>query len=236
MNFESSSLMSERILSFYAQVDFDGKLPDGIQMMNPYRENQNIPRLCTLFYHKFYNDRVPRKLILGINPGRLGAGATGIPFTDTKRLSEKCDIPFEGFKTHEPSSVFMYKMMDAYGGPTSFYQNFYISSVCPLGFVKSMPQGKVVNYNYYDDVHLQVAVLDFIIKNIRDQIKICGRNDICYCLGTGKNFQFLSQLNQKYRFFEKITPLEHPRYVMQYQSKNKDRIISSYLEKLSLNP
>jgi hypothetical protein len=67
----------------------------------------------------------------------LGAGATGIPFTDTKRLESDCaESKTPDIATHEPSSVFVYEMIKAYGGPKNFYGNdFYISSVSPLGFV-----------------------------------------------------------------------------------------------------
>jgi hypothetical protein len=87
---------------------------------------------------------------LGINPGRFGAGVTGIPFTDTKRLEEKCWLTIEGLTTYEPSSVFVYDVIEAYGGVEKFYSDYYISSVCPLGFVKFNEKGKEINYNYYD--------------------------------------------------------------------------------------
>src|SRR5690606_32849252 len=112
------------------------------------------------FYSKYYNDNDRRSLILGINPGRLGAGATGIPFTDTKRLSDECGIHPIGMHTHEPSSVFVYDMIDAYGGVEMFYRNFYISSVCPLGCV-AVKQGKELNYNYYDSKSLERSIPPF---------------------------------------------------------------------------
>ncbi len=42
------------------------------------------------FYYKYYNDSNKRKFIIGINPSRHGAGVTGVPFTDTKRLDNVC--------------------------------------------------------------------------------------------------------------------------------------------------
>src|SRR3569833_2031670 len=102
--------------------------------MNPFRENEHALELSTGFYKKFYNDNRQRHLILGINPGRHGAGYTGVPFTDTKRLQSDCGIKYDGKETHEPSSVFVYEMIDAFGGPKEFYSKFYIHSICPLGF------------------------------------------------------------------------------------------------------
>lgn len=225
---------ADKILHFFAEVNFSGELPPGIGIMNPYQESEYIRSLCYQFYHKYYNDENPRILILGINPGRLGAGATGIPFTDTKRLNEQCGISNTGFITHEPSSVYVCEMIAAYGGPEEFYKKFYINSVCPLGFIKKEMK-KVINYNYYDSKSLIESVEAFIIQNIQLQIDIAGNSDLCYCLGTGKNFHFLNKLNIQHKFFKRIIPLEHPRYIMQYRNKEKENYIADYLEKLGLN-
>jgi len=208
-------------------------LPEGISIMNPYMESQDIRDICQHFYTRFYGDTRPRKLILGINPGRLGAGATGIPFTDTKRLQQFCGISVKGLQTHEPSSVFMYEMINAYGGAEKFYNHFYISSVCPLGFVSKNNAGRMVNYNYFDSPALEAAVRTFIVENIFKQIEIAGSNQVCFCLGTGKNAKYLKNLNEKYHFFKEIIPLEHPRFVMQYRSSLKSSYIDLYLQAFS---
>jgi hypothetical protein len=51
-------------------------------------------------------------------------------------------------------------------------------------------------------------------------------------MGTGKNFQFLSKLNEKEQFFNKVIPLEHPRYVVQYKSKMKGEYVGKYIDSL----
>jgi len=127
-------MLSDKINAFNKDLHFEGSLPGSIGILNPFKE-EAVYRTACHFYDKYYNDDRPRKLILGINPGRLGAGATGIPFTDPKRLREVCGLSFEGPLLHEPSSVFVYDVIAAYGGPESFYSAFYINSVCPLGFV-----------------------------------------------------------------------------------------------------
>ena len=178
---------ADRIIAFNKQLDFHGGLPEGISIMNPFRENVNIIPVSSGFYRKYYNDNNPRHLILGINPGRFGAGITGIPFTDPKRLIEKCALEFSGELKHEPSSVFVYEVIDAFGGSEEFYRRFYINSVCPLGFTSNRPDGKELNYNYYDSKELTNAVYSFIIDNIRKQISIGVETDVCFCFGTGKN-------------------------------------------------
>lgn len=223
--------LADKIISFIKEVDYKGALPPGITIMNPCRNNPGILPLITKFYKKFYDDNRKRCMIMGINPGRFGAGITGIPFTDTRRLKEKCGIPFPDFDSYETSSVFIYDMIDKYGGPEKFYSDFYISSVCPLGFKATGKNNKEVNYNYYDSKKLTESVFDFIIESIAEQIDLGIKKDLCFCLGTGKNFSFLSALNDKYHFFNKIVPLEHPRYIMQYKSKQKQHYISKYIEK-----
>src|ERR1700744_6170515 len=139
-----------KILDFYKQLTYSGgALPNGIRVMNPYSESEQVRHIADLFYHKYYNDDQPRHMILGINPGRFGAGLTGIPFTDPKRLAAECGIPYEGKVTHEPSSVYVYEMINAYGGPEAFYKKLYIGSVCPLGFTTVDANAKEKNYNYY---------------------------------------------------------------------------------------
>lgn len=224
---------AEKVIAFNQALDFQGVLPNGIQIMNPFRENEQIPQISAEFYRKYYNDFEVRHLILGINPGRFGAGLTGIPFTDPKRLMEKCQIAYEGKITHEPSSVFVYEMIAEFGGMEAFYQKFYIHSICPLGFTKTNEKGKEINYNYYDNQELTDAVYDFILENIQKQIDLGIKTDLVFCFGTGKNEHFLKKLNAKYHFFDRIIALEHPRFIMQYKSKSKTEYIKKYLKAFS---
>jgi hypothetical protein len=226
---------AEKIISFCMELDFKTSLPEGISVMNPFRENEDILSVVSAFYSKYYSDNRSRRIILGINPGRFGAGVTGIPFTDTVRLKEKCGLSIRGIKTHETSSVFIYEMIDRYGGPEKFYGDYFISSVSPLGFTKTAPGGKEVNYNYYDSRELSESIVDFAVESINKQLSFGIDREICFCLGTGKNFRFLSGLNSTYHFFKKIEPLEHPRFIMQYRSKQKNSYIDFYIEKLRGN-
>jgi len=223
---------ADKITEFNRKLDFNGKLPQGIKIMNPFKGSIHIPEITKQYYTKYYSDNNTRHIILGINPGRFGAGVTGIPFTDTKRLKEYCGIEIPGLKSHEPSSVFVYKVIKAYGGVKKFYKDFYIGAVCPLGFIKESAKGKFVNYNYYDDAELTDSVYDFIVKNIQRQVNFGVYTDICYCLGTGKNYNFLLKINNEYKFFDKIIPLEHPRFIMQYRAKKIDFFVKKYLELL----
>ena len=223
---------AEKVISFYTGLDYAGPLPPGVSIMNPFAGNPNVMKTARAFYEKFYSDNHTRHIILGINPGRFGAGVTGIPFTDTKRLNEKCGIAFSDFTTHEPSSSFIYEMIDACGGVSEFYSRYFISAICPLGFTKVNEQGKSVNYNYYDSPALLSMVYSFIIETLKKQLDFGISTGIAFCLGTGKNENFLRRLNAEYHFFEKIVALEHPRFIMQYRVKSKQAYISKYLKAL----
>lgn len=223
---------AQAIIEFIKDLEFEGALPEKIKIMNPFRENPIVLPLVTQFYNKFYNDRKQRHLILGINPGRFGAGTTGIPFTDTKRLSEKCGLSAEGIKTFEPSSAFIYEMIEAYGGPEKFYSDYYISALSPLGFTAPGKSGKHINYNYYDSRELTDAIYNFMKDSLEKQLQFGIIRDVCFCLGTGKNYKFLLELNKKFRYFDDIVALEHPRFIMQYKTKQKGTYISKYVGEL----
>ncbi|MEO9022259.1 MAG: uracil-DNA glycosylase family protein [Ginsengibacter sp.] len=224
---------ADKIIAFNKKVAFDGPLPKGISIMNPFRENKEAMLISSKFYKKFYDDHNVRHIILGINPGRFGAGVTGVPFTDTKRLFNECGLPFSGKPTHEPSATFIYETIHAYGGTEKFYGDFYIQSIFPLGFTATNEKGKEVNYNYYDSKELIGSVYDFMIENIRKQIGFGISTDLCFCFGTGKNEKVLKKINEEYHFFEKIIALEHPRFIMQYKFKSKEAYIDKYLRAFS---
>lgn len=230
--------LADKILQFNAQLNLDASiLPDGIGVMNPFKGEhaESILDTTTRFYHKFYNDTEPRKWILGINPGRHGAGVTGLPFTDTKRLNDACGIPFDRFSSHEPSSVFVYEVVNAYGGAKRFYADFYINSICPLGFLKLNDAGKWVNYNYYDRKDLQEAVEPFILQSLKQQIAFGLHTETVFCMGTDKNYKFLNNLNAKHKLFGHIVPLDHPRFVVQYRSKFMADYVAKYIQALRVS-
>ena len=223
--------MAERIIAFNAALDFTRPLPKGIGVMNPFRENKGAWEASCAFYTKYYSDNAPRCLILGINPGRFGAGLTGVAFTDPKRLRECCGITsYAGSDAHEPSSAFVYAMIERYGGATKFYSKFLITSICPLGFTARGKNGKEVNYNYYDSKELADSARAFMVECLRKELTFGLRREVCFCLGTGKNEKYITALNEEYGFFDAVIALEHPRYIIQYKSKQMQDYIAKYIK------
>ncbi|MES2882955.1 MAG: uracil-DNA glycosylase family protein [Bacteroidota bacterium] len=217
---------ADHIYSFYKNLQPPQQLPNQIEWLQPY-QNDEVLQVLEKFCHKFYNDVQPRTLLLGINPGRHGAGITGINFTAARQLSADCGISHPFKNTSELSAEFMYEMIEAYGGPTKFYGKFFMGAVCPLGFVQ---EGK--NLNYYDDKELLQRVEPFITENLSNLISFSVNTQHCICIGGEKNFRVLNSLNQKEHWFQSIIPLPHPRFIMQYKRREKQKYIDMYLAAL----
>lgn len=220
---------AEQILHFLFTIDLNIKLPRNVEVMDVYKDEE-VQTTCQQFYSKYYNDHQQRTLLLGINPGRYGGGITGIPFTDPINLERYCSIQNKWKKQQELSSLFIYEMIEAFGGPQLFYQQFYISAVSPLGFLKA---GK--NLNYYDDPLLLKRIEPLVIKWLQQQIEFGLNRNVCYCIGEGENFKYLNKLNDQHQFFQQIKSLPHPRFIMQYRLKKKQEYIQLYKNSLSVS-
>ncbi|HVK97092.1 MAG TPA: hypothetical protein VM368_04700, partial [Flavisolibacter sp.] len=147
---------AQHLLHFYKSLKPPGSLPKDIQWLFP-QQDEEVMQVVEKFIFKYFNDDKRRRVIFGINPGRFGAGATGVNFTGSRQLKEICGIDHSLKMQSELSAEFIYAMIDAYGGVSEFYFNFFIGSVCTLGFIKG---GK--NINYYDDKELLKVVEPFI--------------------------------------------------------------------------
>ena len=218
---------ANRVINFNQNLSFGGNLPDGFQVINPFLDNPETIVVMKKFYEKFYNDSSTRKFLIGINPSRHGAGVTGVPFTDTKRLDKICGIQMETAYTHEISSVFMYDMIEEFGGVNEFYKDFYINSPFPLAITRLI-KGNWLNANYYDDAQLFENVKAFMIETLKRHISLGLDTSEVYVLGK-KNAVFISKINQQEKLFDKIVVLEHPRYIQQYRSKDKPLFIDKYI-------
>lgn len=225
---ESISNIAENVIAFNRGLHYSGELPDDFQVLNPFMENPETMQVMEMFYRKYYNDSHRRRFIIGINPGRHGAGVTGVPFTDTKRLESVCGIPMHSAHTHEVSSLFIYDMIAAYGGADLFYRHFYINSPFPLAIIRRTKNGNWLNANYYDDRALFEMVKRFMVETLKKHIAIGLDTAEVFVLGK-KNADFIARLNQTEQLVEQITVLEHPRYIQQYKSKEKQLYIDKYL-------
>ncbi|MCK9452097.1 MAG: SMUG2 DNA glycosylase family protein [Bacteroidales bacterium] len=223
-----SKNFGEKVIDFNGQLHYTGKLPEGFQVINPFMDNPETMEVMQRFYHKFYADSNQRKFIIGINPSRHGAGVTGVPFTDTKRLESVCGIKMQSAYTHEVSSVFLYDMIAEYGGAKEFYKQFYINSPFPLAIVRQTKDGKWLNANYYDERGLFEMVKEYMISTLKININMGLDTSEAIVLGK-KNANFLHKINKEAKLFGSLKVLEHPRYIQQYKSKEKQLFIDKYI-------
>ena len=205
-------------------------LPPGFEMMNPFASGAALD-ISRDFYHRYYSDTRQRRIILGINPGRHGAGLTGVPFTDSKQLAT-LGIDSHGITSYEPSALFIYRMIERYGGAEKFYRHYYVNSPLPLGLLRKNDRGNLVNANYYDTAPLQQSVEPLIDYSMAQYRSAAIDLSTAYCLGQGKNYRYLERWNQHTGMFKTITPLPHPRYIVQYKLRKIEEYITDYLEKL----
>lgn len=213
---------SERVYTFFSTLQFPIDTPQGVQVLNPYQNPQTL-KLCKVFWERYYVANNPRVSVWGINPGRLGGGLTGIPFTDPIILHNVLNLPHPKEAVPELSAQFINKVIARYGGHQKFYSSLYLTGLCPLGFIK---EGK--NYNFYDEPLFAKSLEPFFETTVSQQISWGLRRDVAVCLGKGKLFALFQKLNEKYYWFEKLYPLDHPRFIMQYRRSKVEEYIEEY--------
>ena len=207
----------------------------GFNLINAFNgvNKDTVKRVLYKFYTKYYNDTDKRFMILGSSPARRGTALTGVPFEDINHLQEDTGISLDAFGANKRSSSFLYEVMEEYGGRQNFYKQFYMSFVCPLGIEKINLKGNWVNCNYYENAALKKCLYPFIVDSLRRQIDFNIDTSVCFCIGSGENFKFLTNINNKYHFFDTIVPLEHPRFIMQYNADRKEEFMQKYVNALS---
>lgn len=227
---------AEKILKYchnLSKIELDSF--DNYKIINPYKNNkEHIKLITTKFYNKYYNDSNKRRLILGSNPARRATAVTGIPFEDAAHLQQEIGIFIDNFYINKSSSDFLYDVINEYGGCNKFYNDFYMNFVFPLGIAKVNSNDKESNCNYYEIKQFEDKLSRYIINSIKEILTFNIDTEVCYCIGSGKNYEFLLKINKEYNFFKEIIPLEHPRFIMQYNSKNKDIYLKKYLNALRM--
>lgn len=216
------STFGAQVVEFYRALRPPRLAGPGVELLFPFRDplvRQNIET----FYSKYFGDYAPRTFVIGINPGRFGGGTTGIPFTDPVSLERQCGIPNPLPKRRELSAIFVEALIERFGGPRAFYRQFFITAASPVGFMRN---GR--NYNYYDSPDLLAAARPFIARTMKSQLAFGARRHTAVVLGTGKNFAFLSRLNDEHRYFGRLVVVDHPRFIMQYRRPRLARYLDTY--------
>ncbi|MDH6128813.1 uracil-DNA glycosylase family protein [Kitasatospora sp. GP82] len=224
--------VAHRILEF--NEDLAGttlEVPPGFAVINPFGgpQKERVREVTTAFYGKYYGDDRPRRLVLGSSPARRGTAVTGVPFEDAKLLESETGVDVDGYAVSRPSAGFLHDVIRRYGGRDKFYADFVMSFVCPLGLVRTKPEGKEVNCNYYENKKLLELLHSFLVDTLERQLAFGTDTSVCYCIGSGENFRFLTKVNEGQRFFQSIVPLEHPRFITQYNRGREEEYAQKYL-------
>ena len=105
----------------------------------------------TKFNNDFYGEKLPKTVLCGINPGKNGAGKTGLPFLDFTSLSKLMNNVNR--QDTERSAQFFYDIVQELGAK-DFYKTFYVTNISWIGYIKGNK-----NLNYYD---LPLTVKKFV--------------------------------------------------------------------------
>ena len=232
---KNQNFFSENVKTWHKYLSqIDLIVPSGYQILNPFegKEQQKIRDRAEIFYQHFYCDKNPRRMIIGSSPARRGSALTGIPFEDSERLAKITGMITENYHIQKGSSNFLERVMEEFGGVKKFYSSFYMTFVCPVGIEKRNDKGKLTNVNYYENRKLLSSLQTTIIESLKIQLDFGIDNSTCYCIGSGENYKYLTHLNSEFHFFERIIPLEHPRFITQYNSDKIEFYLQKYLDAL----
>src|SRR5437868_878507 len=98
---------AEGLYRFYKKLDPPAVLPNGVEWLFP-QQRKEVMAVVKSFLYKYYNDHQERTLFLGINPGRFGAGVTGVNFTAPKQLTQNLQLEHPFKMQSEISAEFIY--------------------------------------------------------------------------------------------------------------------------------
>lgn len=218
----ASKSFASAIASFLTHLN-PPTLPVGVEVLNPYLEPE-IRRVVRSMITTYYVDAPARLSVWGINPGRFGAGLTGLAFTDPWAVVHQLGIDTSVGGRREISAEFISDVIDAYGGPAAFYRDIYLGAVSPLGYVH---QG--VNMNFYDTAELRASVVPYAIACMQKQIKAGLRTDVAVVLGSGALQKVVEREIRSAVGIERVVYLEHPRFIMQYRRSQRVAYVERYV-------
>lgn len=143
----------ERIIQMH--MDFYNRLKDeahvwkaleqkNIQILDGF---QNQIELVRLYYQRMYTSKKQRIVLCGINPGKNGAGKTGIPFIDFKGASQL--LPEVNETSSENSAQFILSVIDEIG-VQEYHNLVYMTNISWYGFKKDrLSTGNTIGKSSY---------------------------------------------------------------------------------------
>ena len=220
----ASETFAQYVERFLTQVSIPDILPSGIEVLQPYGDPE-VRRVLHEMCVKYYSSSSRRIGVWGINPGRFGAGLTGLSFTDPWAVQHDLAITTTLSGRREMSAEFISMVIAAYGGPTTFYRDVYMSALSPLGFIRDG-----VNINFYDDPALEKMMTPNIIRWMNDVFEHRVRRDVSLLLGSGKLRTFMERSVREAVGVSEVIYLDHPRYIMQYRRRDVVQYVQLYVD------
>lgn len=217
-----SSTFGARVMDFYQSLERFRWMTDEVALLSPVSDERR-QRAMAAFCDKFYGDNQSRVFWLGINPSRIRNTSSGVPYTDGYALETHCGIHNEFSQRRELTADFFYRFIESFGGAKNFYSRHYAGAAFPLSILK-----KDKYCNYYDK-DLPCELVDSIPLQVQVQAEI-GNLGVLIIIGSGKNAEILTKLNEELSIFREVLVVEHPRYIMQYKSANIGFYIEKYIE------
>lgn len=216
------------LAKFLCAATIDFELPPGFVSLVPYADAE-VQRVVNEFCTRYYNGNQKRLALWGINPGRFGAGITGICFTDPVSLSGQLEIPSTLTGRRELSAEFISMVIDEYGGPTAFYRDVYLGALSPIGFVR---EGK--NINFYDDKTLARTIVPFIRYNLQTITSFGLQSSAAILLGSGSLQSYVQKHLSDHFSKMKVLALDHPRFIMQYKRSRVHEYVKRYVDSIAV--
>ncbi|MCE5361045.1 uracil-DNA glycosylase family protein [Candidatus Igneacidithiobacillus taiwanensis] len=188
----------------------------GIQVLQDCLANRSW---LEAFWQHYVPDPLPQTVILGLNPGRFGAGQTGIPFVDFRSLSALLPEASLPKQDSEPSATFFHRVVQHIGAE-KFYRMFYVSNVSAVGYLRD---GK--NCNYPD---LPELARPTVARNFAEEMGLLRPKRI---IALGREVEASAQA-----LFPdgsvRISHLPHPSWIMTYRLREAQSWVRRYAQML----
>lgn len=183
--------------------------------------------LVKAFYEIYYSKDKSRIVLCGINPGRFGAGKTGVPFLDYKSLS-KLLHNINGDDV-ELSAQFIFDVINNFGYE-NFFDNVYLTNISWFGFTKDNN-----NFNYYD---LSEDLQEEFTNGFIEEMEII-QPYIIIPLSDKVEKTLIKMNKDKTIKFNLANKIPHPYYYSNFPMRYKDglnryiKTIQNYIQRLN---
>jgi hypothetical protein len=189
---------------------------ENIKPLMNFTDNWNV---IERFYSTFVTPFNPQVVICGINPGKDGAGRTGIPFMDFKSLSQ-CLPGLVKSEKKERSAEFFNSVVEHFG-LREFYMHFYVTNISCIGFEDA--NGRNLNYPRIANPHIKKVLYSNFqqeMNSVRPHSIVALGDDVVATLNELKannllnnDIEIISLYHPNYAAFKSKAVAERAKYI-----------------------